>query len=124
MQLTSVRLHRTGRSGCGNLELIARLGRQGIFSRRLLGNLPRKGLIDTALYDDLGKLIQFKRGIVAQLLAFARDIRPFRLRLGTDGHILAGGHRHGASNQTMWYVILGVDGAIGGGLLLALGGRR
>jgi drug/metabolite transporter (DMT)-like permease len=28
------------------------------------------------------------------------------------------------SNQTMWYLILGVGCAIGGGLLFALGGRR
>lgn len=28
------------------------------------------------------------------------------------------------SNQTMWYLILGVGGVIGGGLLFALGGRR
>jgi len=69
------------------------------FMVSLLGNLPRKDLIDTALYVDLGKLIQFKRGIVAQLFAFAREIRPFRVRLRTDGHILASSHRHGASNQ-------------------------
>ena len=76
------------------------MGGQGIFRRELLGNLPRKSLIDTALYVDLGKLIQFKLGIVAQLLAFAREIRLFRVGLRTDGHILAGSHRHGASNQT------------------------
>jgi hypothetical protein len=76
------------------------VGSQGIFRRELLGNLPRKDLIDTALYVDLGKLIQFKRGIVAQLFAFAREIRPFCVRLRTDGHILAGGHRHGAGNQS------------------------
>jgi len=28
------------------------------------------------------------------------------------------------SNQRMWYLILGVGGVIGGGLLFVLGGRR
>ena len=28
------------------------------------------------------------------------------------------------SNQTMWYLILGAGGAVGGGLLFALGSRR
>ena len=76
------------------------MGSQGVFRRELLGNLSRKGLIDTALYVDFGKLIEFKLGIVAQLLAFACEIRLFRVGLRADGHILAGGHRHGARNQT------------------------
>jgi hypothetical protein len=85
-------LHGTRRSGRGNPQLIARVGSQGIFRRELMGDLPRKRRIDTALCVDPGKFIQFKRGIVAQFYAFAREIRPLCVGLRADGHILAGGH--------------------------------
>ena len=75
------------------------MGGQGIFRHQLLSNLPGKRLIDAALDVNFGKLIEFKLGILAQLLAFAREIRLFGVGLRADGHILAGGHRHGASHQ-------------------------
>ena len=33
-------------------------------------------------------------------MAFAREIGLLSVRLGADGHILARGHRHGASDQS------------------------
>jgi hypothetical protein len=76
------------------------MGRQGIFRHQLPGNLPRQDLIDTTLDVDFGKLIKLKLGILAQLLAFAREVRLLGVGLRPDGHILAGGHRHGASHQS------------------------
>jgi hypothetical protein len=76
------------------------MGGQGIFRHQLPGNLPRKVLIDTTLDVDLSKLIKLKLSILAQLLAFAHQIRLFGVGLRADGHILASGHRHGASHQS------------------------
>ena len=75
------------------------MGPQGIFSHQLLGHLPRQRAIDTALDVDRGKLIKLKCRVVAQLLALAREIRPFGVGLRAHRHIFAGGHRHGASHQ-------------------------
>ena len=56
---------------------------------------------DITLWPDQdGKLIKLKFGSLVQLLAFARQIRPFGVGLRTDGHIFAGGHRHRASHQS------------------------
>jgi hypothetical protein len=76
------------------------MGGEGIFRHELLGDLPRKVPIDTALDVDIGKLIELKSGILAQLLAFAREVRLFAVGLRTDGDIFAGGHRHGAGHQS------------------------
>ena len=57
-------------------------------------------LFDTTLDVDFGQLIEFEFGVLAQLLALAREIRPFGVGLRADGHILAGGHRHGAGHQS------------------------
>ena len=73
---------------------------QGIFRHQLLGNLPRKRPINAAFDIEFGKLVELKLSIFAQLLAFAREISLFGIGLRTDGHILAGGHRHGASHQS------------------------
>ena len=81
-------------------EFIARVGGQGILCHQLPGNLPRKNLIDAALDVDFGKFINVKLDIFAQLLAFAREVRPFGVGLRADRHILAGGHRHGAGHQS------------------------
>ena len=73
---------------------------QGIFRHQLLGNLPRKVLIDTTLDVDFSKLIKLKLSILTQLLAFPPEIRLFGVGLRADGHILASGHRHGASHKS------------------------
>ena len=49
---------------------------------------------------DLGKLIKLELGILAQLLAFAREIGLLGVGLRADGHILAGSHRHSAGHQS------------------------
>lgn len=51
------------------------------FAISCFGNLPRKRLIDTALDVDFGKLLPFDLDVLAQLLAFARKIGLFRVRL-------------------------------------------
>ena len=76
------------------------MGAQGIFRHQLLGNLPRNSLIHATLDVDFGKLIELKFRILAQFLALSREIRLFGIGLRTDRHILAGGHRHGASHQS------------------------
>jgi hypothetical protein len=76
------------------------VGGQGIFRHQLLGNLPRKDLIDTPLDVDFSKLIKLKLSILTLLLAFAHEIGLFGVGLRAYGHILAGGHRHGASHQS------------------------
>ena len=89
-----------GGGALGNPKLIARVGAQGIFRHELPGDLPRKLPIDAALDVEISKLIELEFGIVAQLLAFAPEVRPFGVGLRADGHIFAGGHRHRASHQS------------------------
>ena len=89
-------LHRTRGGDFRNAKLVTRVGSQGIFRRQLAGNLPRQRLIDATLDVDFGKLIKLKPGVLFQLLAFARKIRPLGVGLRADLHIFAGGHRHGA----------------------------
>jgi hypothetical protein len=83
-----------------NPKFLARVGGQGVLRHQLLGNLPRKCLIYTALDVDIGKFIKLKLRILAQLLAFARQVRLLCVGLRANRHILAGGHRHGTSYQT------------------------
>jgi hypothetical protein len=52
--------------------------------------MPPQDPIDTTLDVDLGKLIKLKLGILAQLLAFAREVRLLGVGLRADEHILAG----------------------------------
>ena len=63
-------------------------------------DLPRKRRVDPALDVNVGKLIELKVDVLAQLLAFAREIGLFGIRLRTDGHIFASRHRHGAGHQS------------------------
>jgi hypothetical protein len=93
-------LHGACGGDLGNAKLIAAVGGKSIFRHELPGDLPRKVPIDAALDVDIGKLIELKFGGLVQLLAFARQIRPFGVGLRTDGHIFAGGHRHRASHQS------------------------
>jgi hypothetical protein len=76
------------------------MGAQGVFRHQLQGNLPRKLLINTTLDVDFGKFIKLKLAILAQLPAFASQIRLFGVELLADGHIFTSGHRHGASHQS------------------------
>ena len=73
---------------------------QGIFCHQLLDDLPRKRLIDTALDVNVRQLIELKFWTILQFLAFARKVGLFGIRLRTDGHVFAGGHRHGAGHQS------------------------
>jgi len=58
-----------------------------------------RSVLAPALDINVRQLIELKFWIILQFLAFARKIRLFGIRLRTDGHILASGHRHGASHQ-------------------------
>lgn len=60
---------------------------------------PIANLRKTALDVDVGKLIKFERGVLAQFSTFARETRLFGVRLRDDRHIFAGRHRHGAGDQ-------------------------
>ena len=54
-----------------------RMGCQGILFHQLLSNLPCKVLIDATLDVDLGKFVELKLRILAQLLALAPKICLF-----------------------------------------------
>jgi drug/metabolite transporter (DMT)-like permease len=60
--------------------------------------------------------VLFAVGIVCLIFAYRAANAPLERIADT----LTGRY----SDQTMWYFILGVAGAVGGGLLFALGGRR
>jgi hypothetical protein len=72
---------------------------KGSFVINCWATLPRKGLVDAAPDVDIGKLVKLERGVLAQLLTLAREVRPFCIGLRADRHIFAGGHRHGAGHQ-------------------------
>ena len=58
----------------------------------------------------------FAIGVVLLVFAYHASNAPLEQISNTlTGHY---------SNQTMWYLVLGVGGAIGGGLLFALGSRK
>jgi len=60
------------------------MSRQGSFCHQLLRNLSCKRRFEAAPYVDLGKLFLFKLHVIAQLIAFPREIRLFGVGLRTD----------------------------------------
>jgi hypothetical protein len=79
---------------------VRRAHAQRILRHELLGHLTCECPIDAASDVNLGKLFQFKRGCLAQFLAFARKVCLLGVGLRTDGDILAGSHRHRTSHQS------------------------
>ena len=86
---------------CGdfrNPKFIARVSSQCVFRHQLLRYLSCKGLIDATLDVDIGKFIELKSRVLAQLLAFAREIGLLGICLRMNRNVFAGGHRHRASH--------------------------
>jgi hypothetical protein len=73
--------------------------RKGILFHKLIRNARSEFVFKTPLHVDSGKFSPLEFKIFAELVAFARQVGTFGIRLGADGNILASGHRHGAPRK-------------------------
>ena len=73
---------------------------QRIFCHQLLSNLPRKRPFETPVDVNFGKLLLFKLDVLAQFLAFAREIRMFGVGSRANRFIHAAGRGHGFTLRT------------------------
>lgn len=75
------------------------LGAQGILGHELARHFGCQAGLDPASDVDLRQLLAFMHRIgveFAGLAGLAGEVGVFGVRLGTDGHVFPGGHRHGA----------------------------
>ena len=75
------------------------MGAERVLRHQLIRNSQRKVVVDATCDVDLGQFLPLERGVLAKLLALARQIGPFGIGLRADRNILAGRHRHRAGHQ-------------------------
>jgi hypothetical protein len=81
-------------------EFVAGVGAQGVILRQLLCDLAGERAIKPTVHVDLGQLLEFVGRTACELDSFALQVRGFRVCLRADGHVLAGGHRHGSGHES------------------------